>query len=100
MQEGRFDLQEFKGDYQNLVHLVRDRRFDAAAAALLDGWRIERTEHLTSSTEKILAAIFMDLTATERTAGSSAEDIAEEVLVEVEIWLESLLASRKAKRIQ
>jgi hypothetical protein len=89
---------EFKGDYSKVKHFVETQRFDYAAEPLIRGLKYQVSEQLLSETRGQLAEVWNRIYLIRKESGYKTEEIAEEVLHEVEEWLEDLFEAGAIKK--
>jgi len=79
-----------KRDVNNVLHLVKTKRFDQAAEQLLTGWGYQIKPKLVAATKKQLAKMWTQKYEMRKSAGYTTDDIAEEVVAETEDWFREL----------
>ena len=94
-----FETERFSGDYNKVLHFVKTRRFNYAAEPLLTGWNYQATRDLISATRNKLVETWAQKQQLMKDTGYTTDDLAEEVLFDVEDWLRELYKLGKIKKM-
>jgi hypothetical protein len=95
-----FETEEFRGNYNEVRHWIRTKRFDYAAKPLLVGWDYQAKGALVTATKKRLADTWGKKQRLMKEAGFTTDDLVNEVLGDVEDWLRELYEAGEIKKMR
>ena len=94
-----FETETFRGDYNEVRHYVKTKRFDYAAEPLLIGWNYQGKRGLITANRKRLAGTWAQKQRLMKDTGYTTDDLVEKVLGDVKEWLRELYEAGKIKKI-